>query len=224
MTSFSWRWSWPTVDTTVILSVQDHPMKDEPSCEHCGAPFIPLRENQRFCCRDCAGEAEQSAPRARSRRQQDCETAEVASAARRAAGFGLTAAERQVLWGLPYVAKTRSSGTAKPYAAKVKNWSGRRNLNPRSPGPEPGAIPGFAASRRDGAIRRGAQFCLALPSRTECSRAICLRIQAITGLLVIVAATEMSPSEDDLLAGLRQQTPRSLHRRMNLSFCLLSVQ
>jgi hypothetical protein len=27
-------------------------------------------------------------------------------------------------------------------------WSGRRDSNPRSPGPEPGAIPGFATSRR----------------------------------------------------------------------------
>src|ERR1700737_34413 len=47
-------------------------------------------------------------------------------------------------------------------------WSGRRDLNPRSPGPEPGAIPGFATSRHDAATRRGARSWLALRSRTEC--------------------------------------------------------
>src|SRR6267378_6005788 len=37
----------------------------------------------------------------------------------------------------------------------VSEWSGRRDSNPRSPGPDPGPIPGFATSRNDASTRRG---------------------------------------------------------------------
>ena len=47
-------------------------------------------------------------------------------------------------------------------------WSGRRDSNPRSPGPEPGAIPGFATSRNDTSTFRALCSILAITrSRTE---------------------------------------------------------
>src|SRR5881397_271014 len=58
-------------------------------------------------------------------------------------------------------------------------WSGRLDLNPRSPGPEPGAIPCFATSRHDAATCRGAQSWLVLRSRTECCGELYLGIHTI---------------------------------------------
>jgi hypothetical protein len=98
-------WDWPILHRTVILRMQDHAMSNDPSCRHCGAPFIPLAGNQRFCCHDCADAAARSAQRLRPRRQQDRLTAEVASAAKRGAHSTLTPAERQLLWGLPYATR-----------------------------------------------------------------------------------------------------------------------
>jgi hypothetical protein len=51
----------------------------------------------------------------------------------------------------------------------ICEWSGRRDSNPRSPGPEPGAIPGFDTSRNNTSTFRAPCSILAITrSRTEC--------------------------------------------------------
>jgi hypothetical protein len=80
---------------------------------------------------------------------------------------------RPVLWRLP-----EGGGSGSEADPTSCEWSGRRDLNPRSPGPEPGAIPCFATSRHDAATRRGARSWLALRSRTECSRDVVRAIAA----------------------------------------------